>query len=129
MPLSSPPPNSSSPQAHGKACFDPIIGIEAMGSEESFLLILETVLESLDSNLPEIRNALNAGDVSLANSHLHAIKGYVPLMCTEKVVEMVTHVEGVSKSATAEVVLPLYDTLEPILKQLLLEIQSYIDKK
>lgn len=128
MTPSSPSPSPSLPQAPDERFFEPSVGIEAMGSDESFRLILETMLESLAANLPEIHQALAKGDVPTANSILHAIKGYVPLMCTDRLVEMVTHIEGVSKTAGSEQVIPLYATLEPILQQLLIEIQAYIDK-
>ena len=120
------PPNSNLSIKQGEQLFDPGIGIEAKGSDESFRLILETVLESLAGNLPEIRKALNAGDAKSASGLLHAIKGYVPLMCTDRVVALVTHVESVSKTAGAEVVMPLYASLEPVLEQLLVDIQAYI---
>jgi len=129
MTLSNSPSNLHSPEVSGDAVFDPALGIEALGSDESFHLILESVLESMASNLPEIRQALNAGDVAAANSLLHSIKGYVPLMCTDRLVELVTHVEGVSKTAVAAVVMPLYAELEPVLAQLLVEIRAYLDKK
>ncbi len=127
MTPSSSPPSSTLRDTPDERIFDPAAGIEAMGSDESFQLILETVLESLSSSLPEIRQALDTGDVAKANGLLHAIKGYVPLMCTEWLVEQVNHVEGVSKTAAVTVVMPLYADLEPILKRLLVEIQAYID--
>jgi HPt (histidine-containing phosphotransfer) domain-containing protein len=127
MTLSPSPSSLRSPEATGEPVFDPALGIEAMGSDESFHLILESILESLAGNLPEIRQALDAGDVAAANGLLHSIKGYAPLMCTNRLVELVSNVESVSKTAAAEVVIPLYAELEPVLRQLLAEIQAYLD--
>ena len=102
------------------------VGIEAMGSEDGLRAILETVLESMSASLPDIRSALQAGDVPAANALLHAIKGYMPLLTAQDVVDHVTAVEGASKTESAAVVAPLFASLEPTLQQLLNDIQTYL---
>lgn len=108
--------------------FDEAKGLEALGSDESLRMILETVVENLSASLPDIQTALERGDAATANSLLHSIKGYAPLFACDPLIEQVIHVEGVSKTATAEVIQPLYSALAPALHQLLSEVQAYMQQ-
>jgi HPt (histidine-containing phosphotransfer) domain-containing protein len=104
---------------------DVVRGIGMMGSDEMLQKLLKTVEVSLTCSISEIRQALEAGDASAVNRLLHGIKGYAPIFCSDALIEKVQHVEGISKTATVAVMIPLFTELAPQLEALLLEIQSY----
>lgn len=97
-----------------------------MGSEASLRKIMASVEVSLASSLPEIRAALESGDVATANRLLHAIKGYVPIFCTQALVVQVTQVELLSKTEGVAVVQPAFAELAPKFEALLREIRTYV---
>jgi len=97
-----------------------------LGSEASLRKILKTVCDSMVTSLPEIKQALQAGDVPSANRVLHSLKGYVPIFGTDALVEHVTQVEFISKTGSAAVVLSAYEDLAPRLEALLAEIQQFL---
>jgi HPt (histidine-containing phosphotransfer) domain-containing protein len=101
-------------------------GVEMMGSEDSLRKILQTVVDSMSSSLPAIEAGLAQGDMAQVNNLLHGIKGYVPIFCTDSLVAEVTHIEGVSKTATAADVAPLFVALAPRLASLLTEIKAFL---
>lgn len=101
-------------------------GVGMMGSEASLRKILKTVLDSMSGNLLEIETALQAGDVVTANRLLHAIKGYLPIFASDALADQVARVEGLSKTATVEVFMPLWHDLAPQLAGLLAEVRQYL---
>lgn len=103
-------------------------GLGMMGTAASLRSILTTVETSLRDSIPEIWQALAADDVKTANRLLHGIKGYVPIFCTDVLIEQVTQVEFVSKTETAAVMRPLFAALVPSLESLLLEIRNFVAK-
>ena len=107
-------------------CLDVERGVGMMGSATSLKKILKTVEVSLAGNIPEIGLALAAGDIKTANRLLHAIKGYVPIFCSDALIEQVVHVEGLSKTGSATDVAPLFVALTPALEMLLTQIRAYI---
>jgi len=106
--------------------FDAQRGVDMMGSEDTLRKILQSVVDSLSANLPAINAALASGDVATANGLLHGIKGYVPIFCSDALIEQVTHTESVSKKGSAAEVAPLYAQLAPKLEALLIEVKIYI---
>jgi HPt (histidine-containing phosphotransfer) domain-containing protein len=101
-------------------------GLDMLGSDSSLRAVLRTVLDSLASDLPRIRQSLMNDDVPAANRLLHAIKGYMPVMGSDNLIDQVVQVERVSKQETAAVVLGHFSELEPKLTQLLVEIGVYL---
>lgn len=97
-----------------------------MGSDASLRKIMVSVEVSLTSGLPEIGAALESGDVAAANRLLHAIKGYVPIFCTEALVAHVVEVEQLSKTEGVAVVRPAFAELAPKFEVLLREIRTYV---
>jgi HPt (histidine-containing phosphotransfer) domain-containing protein len=100
-------------------------GVDLMGSEEALADILDTVITSLMDAVPDIRNALKADDVPLANGLLHGIKGYSPIFCTDALTAQIAQVELISKTGSRAAVQPLFAKLAPRLEALLVEIQTY----
>ena len=101
-------------------------GITMLGSEASLRKILKTVYDSMTTSLPEIKQALHAGDVPTANRLLHSLKGYAPIFATDSLVEHITRVEKISKTESSATVSPLYDELAPRLIALLAEIKGFL---
>lgn len=109
-----------------QSSLDLTLGVAMMGSEEALRSILQTVLDSMTGNVPEISDALAKGDVASANRLLHSMKGYLPIFAVEALVVQVTEVEKVSKTEPAAVVAPLYADLAPRLTGLLAEVQNFL---
>jgi HPt (histidine-containing phosphotransfer) domain-containing protein len=110
--------------------FEPFLDIERgvamMGSALALRRILQTVEVNLTGSIPEIDNALQDGNVAIANRLLHGIKGYAPIFCSDALVRQVIEVEGQSKTETAARMKPLFADLALKLERLLLEIRSYL---
>jgi HPt (histidine-containing phosphotransfer) domain-containing protein len=101
-------------------------GLDMVGDDEALRSLLRTVDDSLSVSLNDIRESLDRGDMVLANRQLHGIKGYAPIFCTEALVENVVRVEACSKTASADVLRPLFAELGPQLECLLQEIRIYV---
>ena len=114
-------------RAPGERFLDVQRGISMLGSEQSLRMILQTVNGSMMHDIPEISRLLEAGEVSTANRLLHAIKGYVPVFCSDALIEQVIQTERLSKTAKAAEVVPAYVALSPKLQSLLTEVQLYLD--
>jgi HPt (histidine-containing phosphotransfer) domain-containing protein len=106
--------------------FDRDKGVGMMGSDASLRKIMVSVEASLVSGIPQIQSALLADDVAAANRLLHAIKGYVPIFCSDALVAHVVQVEQLSKTESAAVVAPAFAALAPEFEALLMEIRTYI---
>lgn len=117
----------ASGRAPGERFLDVERGISMLGSEQSLRMILQTVNGSMTHDIPEISRLLEAGEVPTANRLLHAIKGYVPVFCSDALIEQVIQTERLSKTAAAEVVKPAYAALAPKLQSLLTEVRFYMD--
>lgn len=113
---------------NGAPLLDVARGSGMMGSEAGLCKILQTVVQSMSADLPKIEAAMAAGDVPSANRMLHAIKGYMPIFACDAMVELVTSVEKLSKTESAEVVRPHYQLLGPQLNALLQEVQNFLQK-
>lgn len=98
-----------------------------LGSEQSLRMILQTVNGSMTHDIPEIARLLDAGEVATANRLLHAIKGYVPVFCSDALIDQVVSTERLSKTASAGVVKPAFAALAPKLQSLLTEVRLYLD--
>lgn len=117
----------SSGRAPGERFLDVERGVTMLGSEQSLRMILQTVSGSMTHDIPEISRLLAAGEVATANRLLHAIKGYVPVFCTDVLIEQVIQTERLSKTASAQAVQPAYAALVPKLLCLLTEVQHFMD--
>ena len=106
---------------------DPVLGLEMVGDEDSLIDILNLADEGLTRDLPAIEQCLASGDARRADEMLHAIKGFVPIFCVESLVEHVTRVELLGKTASAQELAPAYAPLAPQLHQLRDEIRRYRD--
>jgi HPt (histidine-containing phosphotransfer) domain-containing protein len=104
-------------------------GVGMMGSEAALRKILVTVLASMAADLPKIDSALQTGDVTTANRLLHALKGYMPILAVDALVNKVTAVEKLSKTADADEVKLQYQELSPELNGLLAEINVFLTAK
>lgn len=105
---------------------DPERGLGTLGSDVALRKILASVETSLAASMLEMRQALAAGDLALVTRLLHAIKGYVPIFCSDALVEQLKHVEAQSKTETAATLTPLLAELWRQLENLLLEIRRYL---
>lgn len=100
--------------------------LEQIGDVAALHEMLDMLQASLDRDLPQIRQLLSQGDVKAANRLLHALKGFIPIFCTEALCEHVVAVELVSKTGSAAEVAQAYAPLEPKLQQLQAEIDAHM---
>ena len=84
------------------------------------------LLDSLESDIPKIWKLLDEDDVKGANRLLHPLKGFIPVFCTDKLVDHVAVVEILSKDCTAEQVKVAFTTVAPELERLKAEVREYL---
>jgi HPt (histidine-containing phosphotransfer) domain-containing protein len=107
---------------------DVALGLEMLGDEESLAELLELALQGLERDIPAVAQHLSQGDAKGANQLLHAIKGFAPIFCCPELVQQITAVEALSKTASAAEITPLYAQLAPGLSQLRDEICVHLGR-
>lgn len=100
--------------------------LEQIGDVAALHEMLDMLQASLDRDLPQIRQLLSQGDVKGANRLLHAIKGFIPIFCTEPLCAHVASVEQISKAGSAADISAAYALLEPKLQKLQAEIDAHM---
>lgn len=103
-------------------CLDMALGMDMVGDEQALGEILDLARTSLKRDLPAIDACLAAGDARGANQMLHAIKGFAPIFCVQALVDEVTQVETLGKTANAQQLTDAYTHLAPKLHRLLDEL-------
>ena len=98
--------------------------LEYVGDMYGVLSLLATLQQSLQDDLPQIQDRLDAGDLPGANRLLHQFKGFAPVFCVDDLVADVVRVEGLSKGTDLQAVRAAYAQLAPQLLQLLAEVQA-----
>lgn len=100
--------------------------LEQIGEVAALHEMLDMLQASLDRDLPQIRLLLSQGDVKSANRLLHALKGFIPIFCTDALCEHVAAVEQASKTGSAAEVAQAFAPLEPKLQKLQAEIDAHL---
>lgn len=100
--------------------------LDFVGDEDGVHAMIPMFQAALGSDVPEILRLLQAGDVQAANQLLHPLKGFVPVFCVDALIDRVTEVEVLSKTATAAQVLPRFTAIVPLLTQLHAEVSDYM---
>lgn len=103
--------------------------LDFVGDEDSAHAMMPLLATSLGHDVPEILRLLQAGDVHAANGLLHPLKGIVPVFCVDAVIDRVTAVEVLSKTASADEVLPRFTEIQPLLERLRAEIDEYMRER
>jgi HPt (histidine-containing phosphotransfer) domain-containing protein len=98
-----------------------------IGDEDGVLDMMRMLRDSLESDVPKIGALLAQGDIAGAHQLLHPLKGFLPVFCTDELIDHVTTVEVLSKSSSSETVRAAYDAIAPELERLKLEVQSHLD--
>lgn len=99
---------------------------DMLGDAEAVRKILVTAQSVLRTEIPRMRESMQAGDVAAAGRVLHTLKGMAPIFCSDALVERVTAGERLSKSAGVQDFLPVYEGVEQTLAQLLAEMEAYL---
>ena len=101
--------------------------MEYVGDMQGVLTLLETLQQSLQDDLPQIRALLDASDLPGANRLLHQFKGFAPVFCVPSLVERIVQVEALSKQpGQLAAVREAYANLGPQLHALLQEVQGQL---
>jgi HPt (histidine-containing phosphotransfer) domain-containing protein len=88
---------------------------EFIGDSAGVNRLLATLKTTLDADLPTLRQRLADGNTQGVNDLLHQFKGFAPVFCVDILVELVVHVEALSKQASLEA---LQQAMAPLLIQL-----------
>jgi HPt (histidine-containing phosphotransfer) domain-containing protein len=88
---------------------------EFIGDSAGVNRLLATLKATLDTDLPALRQRLADGNTQGVNDLLHQFKGFAPVFCVDSLVELVVHVEALSKHASPEA---LQQAMTPLLAQL-----------
>lgn len=86
-----------------------------IGTSAGVNRLLNTLKDTLDTDLPELRLRLAAGDVKGVNDLLHQFKGFVPVFCVDSLVDLVCQVEALGQQASID---SLQSAMAPLLEQL-----------
>jgi HPt (histidine-containing phosphotransfer) domain-containing protein len=88
---------------------------EFVGDAAGVNRLLSTLKNTLDTDLPKLRQRLADGDTRGLNDMLHQLKGFVPVFCVDSLVDRVVEVEALSKHAPIEA---LAKAMPPLLEEL-----------
>ena len=97
-----------------------------MGDESFLVELLELALQALEHDIPAIAQHLRQGDAKGAQRLLHALKGSAPIYCCAELVQQITTLEALSKTASAAELTPPWAQLAPGLTQAREEICVYL---
>lgn len=97
--------------------------MDFIGDHAEMLVMLRLFEQALDTELPQVRQRLLADDVAGAQKLLHPLKGFVPVFCTDEVVDQVATVEALSKESAPATVLVAFDAVLPNLQLVLAEVR------
>jgi HPt (histidine-containing phosphotransfer) domain-containing protein len=86
-----------------------------IGTSAGVTRLLNTLKDTLDTDLPQLRLRLAAGDVKGVNDLLHQFKGFVPVFCVDSLVDLVCQVEALGQQAP---IASLQSAMVPLLEQL-----------
>jgi HPt (histidine-containing phosphotransfer) domain-containing protein len=100
--------------------------LEYVADLEGVHVLLGTLQQSLQDDLPQLQAQLDAGNLPAVQRALHQIKGFAPVFCPDELVAEVVHVEGLSKRADLQTVRTAYAHLGPQLQRLLAEVQAHL---
>ena len=115
-------------QATPETCLSIERATEYVGDLQGVLSLLGTLSQSLQADLPQIQQSLDAGDLPGANRLLHQLKGFAPVFCVDSLVTQVVQVEALSKGQDLQAVRTADAQLGPRLQQLLTEVQARLTK-
>jgi hypothetical protein len=100
--------------------------MDFIGDHAEMLVMLRLFEQALISELPLVRERLLADDVAGAQKLLHPLKGFVPVFCSDEVVDQVATVEALSKESAPATVLVAFDAVQPNLHLVLAEVRHYL---
>ena len=99
---------------------------EFIGDAAGVNRLLSTLKDTLDADLPKLRQRLAEGDTQGVNDLLHQFKGFAPVFCVDSLVERVVSVEHLSKHAESSEIRAAYSQLAPQLEQLRTEVATHL---
>ena len=100
--------------------------LEQIGDLPALHDMLDMLQVSLTRDIPQIERLLAQDNVLLANRMLHALKGFIPIFCTDELCDQVAAIELLSKTGSAQEVGVAFALLSPKLEQLQSEIDTHL---
>jgi HPt (histidine-containing phosphotransfer) domain-containing protein len=98
----------------------------ALGDDATVRDMLELLVQTLDTDLPRVTDALDHNDVATAQAVLHPIKGFLPVFCAAELCDLVATVEYLSKNASAAEVRAAFEAVRPQLLELRAEAVAHL---
>ena len=102
--------------------------MEFIGDANGVLSLLKTLQQTLSDDLPRLQELLDQGEVYAANRILHQLKGFTPVFCVDRLVELVVEVEGMSKHAEPSELRTAYAQLAPQMEALRQEVIDHLSQ-
>ena len=99
---------------------------EALGfEEEEAIILLELFMESLETSLANIEDALASNDFKKIAYEAHAIKGSAANLLLADIVDIAVHIEKCAKSQDIVSLSPLIDKMGEVVDELnILELEN-----
>lgn len=88
--------------------------------------LLQMVEPRLGNDVDTIWRHLEAGDAVAAGRALHALKGFTPVLCVDRLIAALADVERMGHADALEAFKPAFAELAPQLLALQSEIQAYL---
>lgn len=98
--------------------------LEKMGDLPALTDLLGMLQVSLTRDIPRIEQLLAQENVLLANRMLHALKGFIPIFCSDALCAEVAAVELLSKTASAAEMATAYASLSSKLRLLQQDVEQ-----
>ena len=88
--------------------------------------LVVTFEQSLTQEMGIIQSALVAGEALKVEHALHALKGFMPLFATQSLAQATTDLYQTSREQPLEVTGPVFTSLVPSLRALLVEVRVWL---
>jgi hypothetical protein len=119
-------PADDSAQRLPVRCLDARKGVQMLGTESVLRKILKTVADGLANDIPGIKQWMQEGNLPAVRSALHAMKGFVPLIGTDVLVERVLQAEALDPTQAPDEATRNYLALLPLLECLHTETLAHL---
>ncbi len=97
-----------------------------IGNAATLQELLGMLQTTLGRDVPQIAQWVAAHNMRDANRLLHALKGFMPIFCTDSLCRQLEQVEMLSKQGPADELAQAYALLAPKLEQLQVELAMYL---
>ena len=88
--------------------------------------LLQSVCQTLGSDIERITQAIETGDIETATKLLHQIKGFAPVFCAPHLSQLIVQAEQLGKQGRLDDLKQIYINLQPALQALNDEVIAFL---